>query len=390
LFEKKLFAISIILDMRVVHLCCVAPPEIGGMGSVALREVTMLRARGVDARLVTTEPAKQRAGDDRSFIERVKPLLRFGNAAVLPRWQSFVEGADVIHLHYPFYGTAEPLLLRSASLPPMVVTFHMDASAGGMKGFAFTLHRWLLQPFLLNHAATVLVSSFDYARQSSLSGWLKRHPERVEELTFGVDADFFTPGPDQRRRFGIEQGAPTIVFVGGLDRAHAFKGLPVLLDAFRFLDPRIHLLVVGDGDLRWSYEERARANGIVSRVHFVGQVDFETLRDAYRSADVLAFPSTNPAEALGLVALEAQACRIPVVASDLPGVRTAVRHQETGLLVPPGNVSALASALSMLLSDHAMRNTLGEQGRAFVTNQLSWDRHIDGLIGVYRRLAKGE
>lgn len=364
--------------MRIIHLACVAPPEIGGIGAVAFKEVASLRARGVDARLIA--PAGKET-IEKSFVERIEPVFRLGNASYLPL-DDRLASADIVHLHYPFYGTMEPFLL-GAIHQPIVVTFHMDARASGLKGFLFQLHRTFLQSFLLSRASKVLVSSFDYARHSSLAPWFKKHADRVTELPFGIDHDFFTPGPSVRNRFQLPESAPVILFVGGLDRAHAFKGVDVLLSAFALTDASTHLLLIGAGDLRPKFEERVRYSGMANRVHFLGKADQTVLRDAYRSADVCVLPSTNQAEAFGLVLLEAQSCGTPVIASDLPGVRTAVMHGETGLLVPPRDANALSLAFTQLFADPGRIRRMGERARERVVASFSWDKHVDQLLGVY-------
>lgn len=370
--------------MKILHLVCVAPPIIGGMGAVAMREVVGLRGRGMDAALVvpdTGEPIPP--AEDRSFIRRMPPMARWRNGAFLPNIAAHVRDTDIIHLHMPFYGAQEPLFLRAGSLPPIVATFHMDASTPGIVGLGIAAHRLLVQPWMLNRAKRVLVSSFDYARASSMAPFLAKHPERVVELPFGVDTDFFQPGASSRERFSVPSDADIILFVGGLDRPHAFKGVPELLRAMAAMKPSTHALIVGDGELRPAYEALAAELGLRARTHFLGKVDQTALRDAYRSADVFAFPSVNAAEAFGLAALEAEACGVPVVASDLPGVRTVVRQGETGLLVPPGDVAALASALSTVLSDRLMREKMRNAARTHAESY-AWDKHLDGLLEIYR------
>ncbi len=372
--------------MRVAHLACIAPPEIGGIGTVAFREVTGLRARGIDATLIApTMLVPIDSTDERSFIERVKPYMRWGNASLLPLHHKKMMEADVIHLHYPFFGTAERILWKKP-VTPVVLSFHMDAMEDGWKGAIFSLYRRIIQPLLLRNAVTVIVSSFDYARQSSLATFFTAHPERVYELPLSLDTDFFCPGPKRKERFSIPEHAKMVTFVGGLDQAHRFKGLPLLLQAIEKMDPSIHLVVISDGPLRPDYEQQARDLGIASRVHFMGRVDMSTLRDAYRSADVLAFPSTSQAEAFGLVALEASACGTPVVASALPGVRTVIRHGETGLLVPPNNLDALIASLSMILSDEELQKRLSTQARVWAVDRFSWERHMDELTGIYKKI----
>jgi glycosyltransferase involved in cell wall biosynthesis len=371
--------------MKVAHISCVAPPDIGGIGSVALREVSGLRARGVEATLFSPEPRNGASDRDPSFVQRVQTAWRIGNASWLLGLRSILQPFDVIHLHWPYFGTVDRLLFSPRDLPPMVMTFHMDAKASGPEAFPIALEQMTIQPFLLSHVRKIFVSSFDYAASSSVRGLLRRDPYKFIELSFGVDADFFSPGASARARFSLPNDAPTILFAGGLDKAHAFKGIENLLLAFSQLDGKTHLLIVGDGELRSMYEERARKLGIDRRTHFLGRLDDASLVDAFRSADVFAFPSTNAAEAFGLVALEAQACGLPVVASDLPGLRTVVRQNETGLLVKPGSVEELASALYRILSDAAFRSRLTENTVAHART-FSWESHLDGLQKVYREV----
>ncbi len=370
--------------MRVTHVACVAPPEIGGIGQAAWSEVMGLRARGVDARLLA--PGSPSATDDPA-ITRVAPMMRVGNASVLPGSSSLLRDTDVIHLHYPFYGTAERLLWHR-SRPPIVMTFHMDADAPGCKGLLFRLHRAWMQPSLLAHADRILVSSLDYARHSSLAPFLERHPNRVMELPFAVDTNFFSPSNVLRSEFRVPSPTlraprPSLLFVGGLDQAHAFKGLSHLLEALSHLSTDVELTVVGDGDLRASYEREAERLGLRARVHFSGRLDREALREAYRAADFLVLPSVSRAEAFGIVLIEAQACGLPVIASDLPGVRTVVRAGETGWLVSPDDPSALLQTLTTVCAS-SVPATMRPRCRSWVEERFSSAYHLDALIAVYQ------
>jgi glycosyltransferase involved in cell wall biosynthesis len=354
--------------MRVIHVSCIAPPEHGGIGRVAAREVASLRERGIEADVVsmTTHHA-----------------FRFGNAGRITALQHLVRDADIVHVHYPFFGTAEllPSLKRKGLIKRLVITLHMDATARGWKGAIFSAYRHLFQNRILAAADVLLASSRDYVERSSF----RNVANRVVELPFGVDVTRFSPGASERDRFGIPQGAPLVLFVGGMDSAHAFKGVPELLRAMADL-PDAHLLLVGEGGLRPSYERLARDLGMTARCHFVGAQKDDALIAAYRSADVLAFPSLSAAEAFGLVAVEAQACGTPVIASNLPGVRTVVADGETGILVPAGDVKALHFALVRILSDRTLRNRLSSAARDRVETRFAWTTHMDGLVEVYQRM----
>ena len=180
---------------------------------------------------------------------------------------------------------------------------------------------------------------------------------------------------------------PVFLFVGGLDRAHHFKGLPVFLDALKGLLPyQWRALVIGDGDLRASFEMNAFHKGLGERVTFLGNVTDAELPAYFRMADVHVFPSTERAEAFGLVAVEAAASGIPSVASDLPGVRSVVLNGETGLLVPPRDAEELRKALLLLLEQTDLRERLGHAAFKRAEAEFSWSPLITKLEGVYTQL----
>lgn len=371
--------------MRVIHLSCVAPPETGGIGSVAFDEVARLAERGVDAMLIAPiakdVPAAPR-------VRRMPASWRFGNAVVLrrPDLRSVLRDADVVHLHYPFFGTAGfvAALRRHGDVRRLVMTLHMDASAPGFKGLAFAAHRLLFQRRILATADRLLVSSMDYAAHSSFAGDVTRRATATVELPFSVDHRFFVPGPSDRAAFGIPDDAQVVGFIGGMDRAHAFKGVDVLLRALARLPASTWGVFIGEGSLRRGYERLAERLGLSARVRFLGRVADPAMPAAIRTFDVLAFPSVSGAEAFGLVALEAQACGVPVVASDLPGVRTVVERGRTGLLVPPRDVAALADALRRILRDPAERLRMGRGARMRVEERYTPDRHVGRLLEIYQ------
>jgi glycosyltransferase involved in cell wall biosynthesis len=104
------------------------------------------------------------------------------------------------------------------------------------------------------------------------------------------------------------------------------------------------------------------------------------LPSLYRCADVFAFPSIQ--EGLGIALLEAQATAKPVVAFNQSGVREAVKHGETGLLVKPDS-DELADALLRLLSDTDLRERMGKEGRRFVSDNFSWEKCAERMLQVY-------
>lgn len=344
------------------------------MGTAALRWVEALSQRGHEADVVVPEANAFRPSHP---LIRPWPLrLAWGNGAVFRDLKGIWEGIDLLHLHLPFYGVQEFVL---ATMPPKpcVATFHMDAVHSGPLGLAIRAHQRLVQPLLFRHVDRLFASSLDYVASSSAATHWRRFPQRWQELSFFVDVERFRPAPKM---------AGTVLqalFVSVLDRAHLFKGLPILLGALARLEG-VRLTVVGDGDARTGFEAQAVQLGVADRVTFVGRLSDADLIAAYQRADVVVSPSTSPAEAFGLVALEAQACGTPVIASRLPGVRTVVCDGETGLLVTPGAVESLTAALARVRDDAPLRLSFGQQARAWVERQFTKDVLVSRLEQAYR------
>lgn len=374
--------------LRVLHVACLAPPEVGGIGMSALREVMELRARGHEALLVAPEMSGGERDTKRpAGVQVLKPVWRVGNAAGLSLQETLKQRWDVIHLHYPFYGTAEWLLLFPRSIP-VVITFHMDGVMGGWREPIARTHRWLIQPWLLRQAKKIFVSSFDYISASSIRGLLKRNDSRLIELPFGIDLSLFKPGPSERSRFGLPEDKTIFLMVGGLDRAHVFKGVPVAIRAFAQLnDPRTILAIRGDGELKPEFEALAKELGVGERVRFLPRCEVQDLPRLYCSVDILLFPSTSRSEAFGLVAVEAQACGTPVIASDLPGVRSVVHPGKTGWLVPPSDVQALAERMRVVLQRSSSEiEEQRVQAVTYVAERYDQETHIDRLIEGYQSI----
>jgi glycosyltransferase involved in cell wall biosynthesis len=372
--------------MHIAHVVPTYPPYRGGVGHLTAEYATRLRARGHTVHVFT--PRYQHTPDDDGFVHRLRTPLRLGNAAFVPSLITRLSGFDLVHLHYPFFGGAEPVLLRKWLRPgqPLVLSYHMDAVADGFRGALFRLHARHLLPRLVARADRVLVSSADYASHSALAG-LDGVLSRVEVHAYGVDTVRFHPGgePELRERLRLAPDVVGIIFVSRLDPAHHFKGLPILLDALSSMRaPPWRLVVVGDGVLREGFEGLAGALGIADRVYFAGDVSDADLPAYYRASDVHVCPSTEIAEAFSLVTLEAAASGVPTLASSLPGVRTVVLDGDTGVHVPPRDPARLHQALRSLIEQDALRARLGRAARARAEAFCQWGPLIDRLEHTYQ------
>jgi len=357
------------------------PPYRGGIGKLAELDARQLAELGHDVHVFTPRARERLDRPAEPFQVHELPVRgRYGNAAFVPGTAGLMKRFQLTFLNYPFFGGAEPLALTRRFFPDskLALVYHMDVVGQGPLGAIFGLHRRLLQPAILRAADRIVVTSFDYLLNSNIGGLFRDQRFHFRELAPSVDTARFAPGDKPSEllfRYGLTSADRTVLFVGGLDRAHYFKGVPSLLRALTTRElSRTKAVIVGDGDQRRAYEKLAADLGLAGRAVFAGGVSDAELPAHFRMADVFAFPSIDRSEAFGVAALEALASGLPVVASDLPGVRTIVRHGETGFRVPPGSVSALATRLDELLDDAVMRRRIGQNAR-----KMAVEEYDDGI-----------
>jgi glycosyltransferase involved in cell wall biosynthesis len=215
---------------------------------------------------------------------------------------------------------------------------------------------------------------------------------RVRTIPFGA-AISPLPRPDLRVPTPERPSPPApfnLLFIGRLVER---KGVTFLLRAVAAIQEQggdVRLRVVGDGPLREPLWREVGALGIADAVEFMGFIPSSALTGAIAECDVLVLPavqdSKGDVEGLGVVLIEAMMHDRPVIASDSGGISDIVIDGESGLLVPPGDVGALVSAIERLRDDPQLRNALATRGRAHAEERFSWDRIVDDLQTLYGEL----
>jgi glycogen(starch) synthase len=206
---------------------------------------------------------------------------------------------------------------------------------------------------------------------------------KVRIVPNGVDPEKFKPFEDQaavKRQFGLGN-EPCVLFVGSLIPR---KGLPFLVEAAKKIVIEYRetkFIIVGEGPLRNQLHRKLEAASLSGNFSFLGNVKEDMLPAVYNCADVFVLPSIQ--EGQGIVLLEAQASAKPAVAFDVGGVNEALINGETGLLVKRGSTEKLADAIMKLLSDKALREKMGADGRMFVTGNFTWDICAQKMLNVY-------
>jgi glycosyltransferase involved in cell wall biosynthesis len=208
--------------------------------------------------------------------------------------------------------------------------------------------------------------------------------ERATLVECGVDVERFVPAAK------APEGDPTLVYVGRVERNSRWKGVDVLLHSFvRVLMkvPKARLEIVGAGDWMPDLQELAKELGVADKVVWHGALSGDELTRAYQHATAFVLPSTTDSENFGTVLIEAMACGRPVVATNVGGLRFTVRDGVDGILVPPSDYEALATACVKLLSDPELANRMGAAGRQAAVDTWEWKKlmskmvsYMDGLV----------
>ena len=378
--------------MRIAHLTATFPPYRGGAGNTAFRFAREQAERGHRVEVFTAPAPGDPPDPGGAIVHRIEPVLAIGNAPLIPSLAR-LEGFDVVHLHYPFiFGSELTLLgrLRARGRAQALLVHYKNRLVGtGIRGALFEAYERTVAPLLIRAADRVCVLSADHADSVP---YLRRaasaDPAKLVEMPNGVDAEQFSPGADDaglRARLGIPDDAIVAAFVATLDRAHHFKRLDLAIEALaRLADPRAHLVVAGGGELLDRFRADAVRAGVDERVHFLGAVPHSgAAGGAARRATCSCSPPSRPSRS-GSRSIEAMACGLPAIATDYPGVRAVVDPEVTGVLVPRGDPSAVATALRGLIEAGAERRAaLGEAGRRRAVARWSWPQLVERMDRAY-------
>jgi glycosyltransferase involved in cell wall biosynthesis len=247
------------------------------------------------------------------------------------------------------------------------------------------VHEILLRPAVVRRGLPCLVAGTSgcvlaNSRQTQL--WLEREvPALAGRVCTVFNGLGEVPAPDPaaaaavRVRLGLREGELLATLAG---RINAWKGQDLLVEAMSRLaagpdGPPLHVAIVGDvftgqEALRERLKAQVAASGLGERVHLLPFV--ADIWPVWRASDIAVVPSTEP-EPFGMVAIEAMACGLPVVAAAHGGLLDIVEHEVTGLLFPPRSAAALAAALARLAADAALRRRLGAAGAQRQTRHFS-------------------
>ncbi len=325
------------------------------------------------------------AGDPTLAKEGLEETVDAFTAGV--RSELALRPVEVIHANYWLSGVAGHRLKHELDLP-LVSTFHTLARVKAETGDAEPQRRIDAEAEVIGCSDVILANSREEVDQ--LRTLYGARPDRIQLVPPGVDHAFFSPGDraGARRALGIGEH-PVLLFAG---RIQPLKGLGIAVGALAALRrPDAELVVVGgpsgpEGEVELELSlELAERLGVRHQIRLVPPQPHHLLSTYYRAADVVLVPSRS--ESFGLVALEAGACGVPVVAAAVGGLRTLVDHGRTGLLVDSRDPEAFADAVGTVLADPALAARLGAAA-AVRARDYTWSVAAGRLRRTYGDLAR--
>jgi len=384
--------------MVQTRLCIVTHtflPHVGGIEKVVYEQSKRLMRKNFKPAVVTNriDTPKNYVVDGIAVqcYESLNTGFRLGIPYSIPTPTSLetflmaVKSSDIVHAHgHPYLTSLIAAKLAKRYHKPFVLTQHNTfIKYDSMFDNVERLNDLAVGKETLKEADRIITVS-NATKEYVLS--LGAKPEKIKVLYNGVDLNHFKPMPsareEMRRKFGIPQNSTValtvrrLVYKNGIDTL--IEGAEIAVKKNR----NLVFLVVGKGPDQNGVQERIRQLGMQGNFRIVGFVRDEDLPSCYNAADFFVLPSKS-GEGLPLVALEAMACGLPVIATDTGGTRE-ILMEDYGRLVPPNQPEQMAKVIleysSVDLSSR--RKAL----RVAVEEKYSWERNVETLVGIYEEL----
>ncbi|MDH7508577.1 MAG: glycosyltransferase family 4 protein [Methanomassiliicoccales archaeon] len=280
---------------------------------------------------------------------------------------------DLVHIHTPLSPIVRTTLPIVSTIHGSMVENARAVEVVDLKSFGTKiLTRIVSYPLIMK---LINISDVVTTVSESVSEELKNYyaDNNVIVVGNGIDLTLFSP-PKQKKN-------ENYIFYAG--RISYGKGLFDLFEAAKRVCQRynIKFMLAGKGELEGRLREKAKKDGLHDKFLLLGHINQKELVHLYQNATVFVMPSHY--EGLPTVLLEAMACGLPVVATDVCGNRDVVNNGKNGLLVPPKSAQKMAEAISMLLEDKDLRIKLGRNARKTVEEKYTWDVVTDNVLNAY-------
>jgi L-malate glycosyltransferase len=278
---------------------------------------------------------------------------------------------DILHAHYAYnYGTLGAL----SGFHPFILSVWGSDIYKFPKGSR--MKEWLIRRNL-EKADRILSTSHAMAEETR-----KYTDKNIDVTPFGIDLSKFRPYPVERE---FPEGSIVIGTTKALEKIY---GIEFLVEAFGRVRKAhrglsLKLLICSNGSQETMLREKVHNLGLEEDVAFIGNVPHEQIPDWLNKMDIYAAPSVS--ESFGVAIIEASACEIPVVVSDVGGLKEVVHDGVTGFRVPQGDMDKAIEAFTRLIIDPGLRKEMGKNGRERVRKLYDWNDNVNTMITIYQQ-----
>ncbi|PSO23658.1 glycosyltransferase [Bradyrhizobium sp. MOS002] len=335
-------------------------------------QVLVARKRGAGKTYVTGEGIN---------VEAVRSFGTLFSTPIAPtfpfRLAKLSADADLVVHHAPFP-------LNDVAIPffdaktPLILYWHADVAS-------FPLLKKAVRPAMwraLRRANRIIISDYSILESAEL---LKPFAEKCLVIPYGTDLSFWANCDSAEADAAAKLRARHPRMILAIGRLVPYKGFDVLLQSLAGLDAEA--VIVGEGPLLSSLQERANDLGLAHRVIFKGRLNQAELKAHLYAARALAFPSVTTAEAFGIVQVEAMAAGLPIVNTSLPtAVPNVARDGQEAITVAPNQPEALGKALAAIMGNQSLAQALGQAGRTRALSEYSQPGYSSKIQSIYRDL----
>jgi len=296
------------------------------------------------------------------------------------------EDFDIVNTHLPSPWSADwSAVISKIKGKPLILTYYNDIVGIGIADYIARFYNLTNLKIVLGIAKKIIITQPNYLKSSP---YLKKYENKIEIIPCGVDINRFKPTKDKNK--GNNQNV--IFFLSILNKFHRYKGLDYLFRAVKIVKKEIKdvkLIVGGQGELLDYYKEIAHSLGIGNNVEFVGFIPEDKIVEYFNECNVFVLPSiSSKQEGFGIVLLEAMACEKPVVSTEIVGVADDVEKTNSGIILKPKDVEALANAIITILKDKELANKMGKCGRKLAEEKYTWKRVAKMTEKVYKEVVE--
>lgn len=367
--------------MKILQITPYYLPHTGGVERYVANLSKYLAKNGHEIEIYTSNipPVKNSENISGITIQRYKSIAEPLRNPIIPGLiipkKERIKQFDLIQIHLLYSSVALfGYIIKKIENKPLILTHHGQVKFGNnyWDSIVKIYEKIVFPPLLKNADYSIVLSDSDAKHINSLG--MDKNRIAIIPNAICVD-DFFDNNSDNVPDINLKYQLSdifTVLFVGELS---ARKGIIFLIKAFLILNSRglsgkVKLLIVGTGNQYEILNKFVKNNKIEDMVLFLGNISFAELLGVYKSSKIFVLPSLS--EGLPTVILEAMFFEIPVIATDIPGIRD--HFNNTALLIPPKDEIAIADAIITLINDRELANKLKLNGKKLVLSEYTWDK----------------